>query len=123
MITREAAGTIYTHAGPEIGVASTKAFNRPTHSSLICLLLPRASARRYDTEQPAPQCKELTRIPGKLEALLTRDEECDEFGQAISKVHDFLFLAEASTIHRPRRRSQAERNFLHPRRGIPRRPR
>ncbi len=34
MITREAAGTIYTHAGPEIGVASTKAFTAPAHRSL-----------------------------------------------------------------------------------------
>src|SRR5262249_36381410 len=70
MITREAAGTIYTHAGPEIGVASTKAFTAQlTALHLFALYLGQVRGT-ISAEQAKDSVYELTRMPGKLEHLL-----------------------------------------------------
>jgi glucosamine--fructose-6-phosphate aminotransferase (isomerizing) len=99
MITREAAGTLYTHAGPEIGVASTKAFTAQL-TALYLFALYLAQVRGSMTrEQASAAVQELTRIPGKLEVLLTRDEECDELAKRFQRAHDFLFLGRG--IHYP----------------------
>src|SRR5213592_2106968 len=73
MITREAAGTIYTHAGPEIGVASTKAFTAQlTALNLFALYL--GQANNY-LDESVSRClvQELLRLPGKLETVLSHD--------------------------------------------------
>ena len=99
MITREAAGTIYTHAGPEIGVASTKAFTGQL-TALYLFAMYLAQVRGAITpEQSRDAVQELTRIPGKLETILTHDEACDELAKRYQKVHDFLFLGRG--IHYP----------------------
>jgi glucosamine--fructose-6-phosphate aminotransferase (isomerizing) len=99
MVTREAQGTIYTHAGPEIGVASTKAFtSQLTALYLLSLYLGQVRG----TLTPA-QLKtavfDLTRMPGKLEQVLTRDQECEELAKIYSRAQDFLFLGRG--IHYP----------------------
>jgi len=92
MITREAAGTIYTHAGPEIGVASTKAFTGQL-TALYIFAMYLAQIRNVMTaEQSRSAMLELTRIPSKLENILTRDEACDALAKQYQKVRDFLFL-------------------------------
>src|ERR1700681_3883648 len=99
MITREAAGNLYTHAGPEIGVASTKAFTAQL-TALYLFALYLAQVRGSMTRQKASAAvQELTRIPGKLEALLIRDEECDDLAKRFQRAHDFLFLGRG--IHYP----------------------
>ncbi len=99
MIAREAAGTIYTHAGPEIGVASTKAFTAQL-TALYVFAMYLAQVRGVMTaEQARAAMLELTRIPGKLETILTHDEACDELAKRYQKVHDFLFLGRG--IHYP----------------------
>jgi glucosamine--fructose-6-phosphate aminotransferase (isomerizing) len=99
MITREAAGTIYTHAGPEIGVASTKAFTGQL-TALYLFAMHLAQVRGTVTaEQSRSAVQELTKIPGKLEAILTQDKACDELARRYQKVHDFLFLGRG--IHYP----------------------
>jgi glutamine---fructose-6-phosphate transaminase (isomerizing) len=99
MITREAAGTIYTHAGPEIGVASTKAFTGQL-TALYIFAMYLAQVRGVMTaEQARTSMLELTRIPGKLENILTHDEACEELAKRYQKVHDFLFLGRG--IHYP----------------------
>jgi glucosamine--fructose-6-phosphate aminotransferase (isomerizing) len=99
MITREAAGTVYTHAGPEIGVASTKAFTGQL-TALYLFAMYLAQVRGTITaEQARTAVQELTRIPGKLEIILTHDEACDELAKRYQKVHDFLFLGRG--IHYP----------------------
>jgi glucosamine--fructose-6-phosphate aminotransferase (isomerizing) len=99
MITREAAGTIYTHAGPEIGVASTKAFTGQL-TALYVFAMYLAQVRGVMTaEQARAAMLELTRIPAKLETILTHDEACDELAKRYQKVHDFLFLGRG--IHYP----------------------
>jgi glucosamine--fructose-6-phosphate aminotransferase (isomerizing) len=99
MITREAAGTIYTHAGPEIGVASTKAFTGQL-TALYVFAMYLAQVRGVMTaEQARAAMLELTRIPSKLEHVLTQDQACDDLAKQYQKVHDFLFLGRG--IHYP----------------------
>jgi glucosamine--fructose-6-phosphate aminotransferase (isomerizing) len=99
MITREASGTIYTHAGPEIGVASTKAFTGQL-TALYLFALYLAQVRGTMTvEQARAAVREITLIPGKLEQLLTRDELCEELAKHYQRAHDFLFLGRG--IHYP----------------------
>jgi glucosamine--fructose-6-phosphate aminotransferase (isomerizing) len=99
MITREAAGTIYTHAGPEIGVASTKAFTGQL-TALYLFALYLAQVRGTMTPERAQVAvQELMRIPGKLEQILTHDEACDELAKTYIRAQDFLFLGRG--IHYP----------------------
>ncbi len=99
MIAREASGTIYTHAGPEIGVASTKAFTAQL-TALFIFALHFAEVRgTIDAEQAKLLIGELTRIPAKLEALLARESECEELAKQYSRAQDFLFLGRG--IHYP----------------------
>ncbi|HXY03436.1 MAG TPA: glutamine--fructose-6-phosphate transaminase (isomerizing), partial [Terriglobales bacterium] len=99
MITREAAGTIYTHAGPEIGVASTKAFTGQL-TALYLFAMYLAQVRKTISDECAGVAgEELTRIPGKLEHLLTRDEETEALAKEYMRSQDFLFLGRG--IHYP----------------------
>ncbi|HVR27856.1 MAG TPA: glutamine--fructose-6-phosphate transaminase (isomerizing) [Candidatus Polarisedimenticolia bacterium] len=99
MITREAAGTIYTHAGPEIGVASTKAFTcQLTALYLFGLYL--AQVRGAMTaEQIRTAAQELTLIPAKLETIFTHDEKYEDLAKRFQRARDFLFLGRG--IHYP----------------------
>jgi glucosamine--fructose-6-phosphate aminotransferase (isomerizing) len=99
MITREAQGTIYTHAGPEIGVASTKAFTGQLTALYIFAMYLAQVRGSMSPEQARAAMLELTRIPAKLETILTHDEACDELAKRYQKVHDFLFLGRG--IHYP----------------------
>jgi len=99
MITREAAGTIYTHAGPEIGVASTKAFTGQL-TALYLFALYLAQIRDTITPEQAKEAvQQLTHIPGKLEQILTHDEACNELSKIYLRSQDFLFLGRG--IHYP----------------------
>ncbi|GAC1427983.1 MAG: glutamine--fructose-6-phosphate transaminase (isomerizing) [Terriglobales bacterium] len=99
MITREASGTIYTHAGPEIGVASTKAFTAQL-TALYLFALYLAQVRQTMTPDQAKEAVyELTRLPGKLETLLTHDQECEDLAKLYVRAQDFLFLGRG--IHYP----------------------
>jgi glucosamine--fructose-6-phosphate aminotransferase (isomerizing) len=99
MITREATGTIYTHAGPEIGVASTKAFTCQL-TALYLFALDVAQVRGAMTaDQIRAAALELTLIPGKIENILTHDEECEELAKRFQRAQDFLFLGRG--IHYP----------------------
>jgi glucosamine--fructose-6-phosphate aminotransferase (isomerizing) len=99
MITREASGTIYTHAGPEIGVASTKAFTGQLTALYLFALYLAQVRGTISTEQARAAVREITLIPGKVEQLLTRDEQCEELAKRYQRAHDFLFLGRG--IHYP----------------------
>ncbi len=99
MIAREAAGTIYTHAGPEIGVASTKAFTAQL-TALFLFALHLAEVRGAISGDDAKALiGELTRIPGKLESILTHEENTEDLARELHRVTDFLFLGRG--IHYP----------------------
>jgi glucosamine--fructose-6-phosphate aminotransferase (isomerizing) len=99
MIARESAGTVYTHAGPEIGVASTKAFTAQL-TALFLLALYLGELRGATSNEDAKRyIDELLKVPGKLEALLNRDQECEELAKQYYRVQDFLFLGRG--LHYP----------------------
>jgi glucosamine--fructose-6-phosphate aminotransferase (isomerizing) len=99
MITREAAGTLMTHAGPEIGVASTKAFTSQL-TALFILAMYLAQARETITaEQSRALVQELLRVPGKLEATLSQDSIYDDMVKRLFRASDFLYLGRG--IHFP----------------------
>ena len=99
MITREAHGTIYTHAGPEIGVASTKAFTGQLTAMYLFALHLGEVRGVLDPARAKELVRELTLLPGKLEQLLTRDEECEDLAKIYVRAQDFLFLGRG--IHYP----------------------
>jgi glutamine---fructose-6-phosphate transaminase (isomerizing) len=99
MMTREAAGTIYTHAGPEIGVASTKAFTAQLAALYLFALRLGQLHGNMSNDQVKDALRELLQIPPKLEALLTHEEEYDELAKEYAESRDFLFLGRG--IHYP----------------------
>jgi len=99
MLTREANGTIYTHAGPEIGVASTKAFTGQL-TALMLTALYLAQVRGKLTPAAAKSLmQELTRVPHKIETILQRDSALEELARLFFRHTDFLYLGRG--IHYP----------------------
>ncbi|MBI4910474.1 MAG: glutamine--fructose-6-phosphate transaminase (isomerizing) [Acidobacteria bacterium] len=99
MITREASGNILTHAGPEIGVASTKAFTAQL-TALFVLAMHLGQVRgKLSAEQSLAVMQELTRIPGKLEHILSSDPISDDLVKRLFRATDFLFLGRG--VHFP----------------------
>ncbi len=99
MITREASGTIYTHAGPEIGVASTKAFTcQLTALFILAMHLGQANGR---LDESTSRClvQELLHIPGKLESVLSHDAVYEGLARILHHAKDALFLGRG--IHYP----------------------
>jgi glucosamine--fructose-6-phosphate aminotransferase (isomerizing) len=99
MVTREAAGTIYTHAGPEIGVASTKAFTCQLTALFILAMHLGQANHRLDESMSRVLMQELVRIPGKLETVLSRDPVYEALGRELHRAEDFLFLGRG--VHFP----------------------
>jgi glucosamine--fructose-6-phosphate aminotransferase (isomerizing) len=99
MITREACGAIYTHAGPEIGVASTKAFTCQL-TALFILAMHLGQSRGYLQENCSQSLvHELTRLPGKLETVLGNDAVYEALARKLHNSRDALFLGRG--IHYP----------------------
>jgi glutamine---fructose-6-phosphate transaminase (isomerizing) len=99
MLTREANGTIYTHAGPEIGVASTKAFTGQL-TALMLTALYLAQVRGKLTPACAQTLmQELTRIPHKIETILQHDSDVEDLAKQFFRHSDFLYLGRG--IHYP----------------------
>ena len=99
MVTREAAGTLYTHAGPEIGVASTKAFTGQLTALFILAMYLGQANGALDEAASRRLVQELLRIPGKLETILSHDEVYEALGRDLHRATDFLFLGRG--VHFP----------------------
>ena len=91
-IPRETHGGVYTHAGPEIGVASTKAFTaQVTVLTMMALLL----GKKRGTIQQSDylmMINELFQIPKKIEAILKKNEELKLIAKLYKDASNFLFL-------------------------------
>jgi glucosamine--fructose-6-phosphate aminotransferase (isomerizing) len=100
MVAREAHGAIYTHAGPEIGVASTKAFTAQL-TALFLLAMKLGQLRgRLDKERSVQLMEELGRIPAKIEEVLRAgSSQCEQLAASFSHARDFLYLGRG--IHFP----------------------
>ncbi|MEJ7848842.1 MAG: glutamine--fructose-6-phosphate transaminase (isomerizing) [Pyrinomonadaceae bacterium] len=92
MIHREADGTILTHAGPEIGVASTKAFT----SQMVALYLFSMHLGQLrgliDEEQAKKLAQDLAELPLKIEQLLNDADAIEDLSKEFFRVQDFLYL-------------------------------
>jgi len=92
MVTREADGTLYTHAGPEIGVASTKAFT----SQLAAIHLFALHLSELHNTLSAPciiqRFNALKRVPDLLECVLQRDVEIQRIAKRHYQRANFLYL-------------------------------
>ena len=92
MATRDADGIIYTHAGPEIGVASTKAFT----SQLVALNLLALHLGRVRNELGADETRQhidaLTRLPGLVEQVLKQDHLIESIAKRFYRSSNFLYL-------------------------------
>ncbi|MGA7832534.1 MAG: glutamine--fructose-6-phosphate transaminase (isomerizing) [Terracidiphilus sp.] len=100
MVAREAHGAVYTHAGPEIGVASTKAFTAQL-TALFLLALKLGQLRGHlDQAQSVALIEELSRLPVKIEEVLRqRSAQCEQLAKEFSTAQDFLYLGRG--IHFP----------------------
>ncbi len=91
-ISRESDGVLYTHAGPEIGVASTKTFTAQLVALyLMALHLGRVKGR-IDRERAGELLPELVRIPQQVEAVLKLDPELERLAHLFATRTDFLYL-------------------------------
>jgi glucosamine--fructose-6-phosphate aminotransferase (isomerizing) len=99
MIARESNGTVYTHAGPEIGVASTKAFTAQLTAIFLFAVYLGQVRGTVTTDEAKKLLTELTLIPGKLESLLGGEDVTEELAKQYHKASDFLFLGRG--IHYP----------------------
>jgi glucosamine--fructose-6-phosphate aminotransferase (isomerizing) len=100
MVAREAHGTIYTHAGPEIGVASTKAFTAQLTALFLFALYLAQKRGTIGKAGSAELVDQLSRIPGKIEEVLRqREGECRLLAKDFASASDFLFLGRG--IHFP----------------------
>ena len=92
MITREADGTILTHAGPEIGVASTKAFTSQMIALYLLGLYLGQLRGTLTAEQSLAHAQQLAELPVKMEHLLNDSDAIEELAKEFFRVTDFLYL-------------------------------
>ena len=90
-IARESDGGVYIHAGPEIGVASTKAFtSQITVLSLIALLIGRL--RVMSKREGQEQIEHLQELPAQVQRILDKDKQILEIAEAYKNDTNFLYL-------------------------------
>ncbi|TAN20575.1 MAG: glutamine--fructose-6-phosphate transaminase (isomerizing) [Acidobacteria bacterium] len=99
MLMREAQGALVTHAGPEIGVASTKSFTTQLAALVILGLYLGRTRGTLSADAARSLMAELDKIPAKLESLLNRDEEYELLARRFYRARDFLYLGRG--IHYP----------------------
>jgi glutamine---fructose-6-phosphate transaminase (isomerizing) len=92
MIHREADGTILTHAGPEIGVASTKAFTSQMIALYLFALYLGQLRGKIDEAAAKFHAQELAELPLKIEHLLNDADSIEELSREFFRSQDFLYL-------------------------------
>lgn len=96
-IARETDAGVFIHAGPEIGVASTKAFTcQLTVLSLIALLL--GQYRGLPDEQKRLLATDLASIPKKIRKILDKSEQIKKIAAEFKDAHNFLYLGRGSNF-------------------------
>ena len=96
-IARESDGGVYIHAGPEIGVASTKAFtSQLTVLALITLLI--ARARGLDAERGTVLAAELETLPDKVARILRHAEQVRSIAEEFKHSEHFLYLGRGANF-------------------------
>jgi glucosamine--fructose-6-phosphate aminotransferase (isomerizing) len=92
MVTREAEGTIYTHAGPEIGVASTKAFTSQLVALQLLGLYLAQVRNSVPTDTARKHIQNLLELPKLLERTIKTSSKMEEIASRLHARSDFLYL-------------------------------
>ena len=92
MIHREADGTILTHAGPEIGVASTKAFTSQMVALYLFAMFLGQLRGTISGDAAKEYAQDLAELPLKIEQLLNDADTIEELSKEFFRVQDFLYL-------------------------------
>jgi glucosamine--fructose-6-phosphate aminotransferase (isomerizing) len=92
MVTRETEGTIYTHAGPEIGVASTKAFTSQVVALHLLALYLGQSRGTLALETAREHIEALEQLPMLVEEALKSEPQIEEIAKRFYQCKDFLYL-------------------------------
>ncbi len=92
MATREANGTLYTHAGPEIGVASTKAFTCQLVALHLLALYLGQVRETLSEDDRRTQIASLLRLPKQLEQILKLAKQIEDIAGRFHTRTDFLYL-------------------------------
>jgi glucosamine--fructose-6-phosphate aminotransferase (isomerizing) len=90
-IAREADGGIYIHAGPEIGVASTKAFTSQV-IALLLFTLKLGRLRDLSILRGREIIQAMHRLPGQIQQILSRAEEIEALAEEFKRASNFLYL-------------------------------
>jgi glucosamine--fructose-6-phosphate aminotransferase (isomerizing) len=90
-IARESDGGVYLHAGPEIGVASTKAFTSQV-TVLILMAVLMGRIRMMSSKHGTQILKALEQIPEQMEHVLAKDDEIKRVALKYADAEDFFFL-------------------------------
>ena len=90
--SREADAVFYTRSGPEIGVASTKAFTSQITSLFLLAVALGLSRKRIDAGVAMQLQRELLSIPDKIEQILARNEEIEGVARELFKARNFIYL-------------------------------
>jgi glucosamine--fructose-6-phosphate aminotransferase (isomerizing) len=98
-IAREADAVFYTHAGPEIGVASTKAFTTQLVALYLIALFLAQRLGRHNRADIRHRLTELLKLPTWVQETLDLDQEIRETGRRYMNAHNFLYLGRG--IHYP----------------------
>ena len=98
MITREADGTILTHAGPEIGVASTKAFTSQMVALYLFALYLGGVRGKLSEDEAKKLAQDLAELPLKIEQILNDADSIEELSKDFFRVQDFLYLGRGITF-------------------------
>jgi glucosamine--fructose-6-phosphate aminotransferase (isomerizing) len=93
MATRETEGTVYTHAGPEIGVASTKAFTTQLVALHLLAIYLGQIRGTLKPDEARPHLEALTQLPVLLEQVLKCEPVTEEIAKRFYQRRDFLYLA------------------------------
>ena len=97
-MSHEAELTLYTHAGPEIGVASTKAFTTQL-TVLACLAIALAEARgTVDAAEMARLTHALAEVPSRVAEVLHHDEEIEALAHTIQQARDMLYIGRGTSF-------------------------
>ncbi|MFQ5534400.1 MAG: glutamine--fructose-6-phosphate transaminase (isomerizing) [Sphingomonadales bacterium] len=97
-MAREADVIFPTHAGPEIGVASTKAFTCQL-TVLACLVIATAKARGAIVhDEEARLCEAIIEVPARAAEVLNHDEKIEKLAHDLAKARDVLYLGRGSTF-------------------------
>ncbi|MBI2116284.1 MAG: glutamine--fructose-6-phosphate transaminase (isomerizing) [candidate division NC10 bacterium] len=92
-ITREVEGVLYTHAGPEIGVAATKTFTAQLAALYLFALYFGRRRGSLDAARVRDLLADLVRLPQQIETVLHLDTELERLGHLFHTKSDFLYLA------------------------------